>query len=346
MGKRTSNKPGERRVTAVEVARRAGVSQSTVSRVFSAPNAVADATTLRVLEASEQLGYNPNALASSLITRRTNMIGLVMAEITSPFYPYVLEKFTQRLHELDRRVLLFSTGPNKEVDDVLPDVLRYQVDGVIIANVTLTSKIVDACVRRGTALLLFNRYMPDTRANAVCCDNLNGGRMVADVLLDAGHTRLAYIAGKQNTSTNLDRERGFGERLRQRGHTVWLRAQGHYTYESGYAAALELLQRSDPPDAIFCANDIMALGALDAAHDQGVAVPGQCSIVGFDDIPAAAWASYALTTMRQPVDTMIDASVQLLLERIEQPSLPPVTTFLPGQLVRRSSARLLHESTQ
>src|ERR1700754_1706185 len=134
MGKRNSNDNADngRPVTSVEVARLAGVSQSTVSRVFSEREGVSSDTVTRVREAARKLGYKPNALASSLITRRTNMIGLVMAEITSPFYPYVLEKFTQQLHDHGQQVLLFSTGPSKDVDDVLPDVLRYKVDGLIV----------------------------------------------------------------------------------------------------------------------------------------------------------------------------------------------------------------------
>ena len=128
--------------------------------------------------------------------------------------------------------------------------------------------------------------------------------------------------------------------MRERGYTSWMREQGAYTYESGYAAAKRLLAQAESPDAIFCANDITALGAIDAARDCGVVLPHQCSIIGFDDIPAAAWTGYALTTVRQPVDIMIDMSVQLLLERIHTPTKPPVTTFVPGELVRRGSARL------
>lgn len=329
-----------RRVTSTEVARLAGVSQSTVSRVFSANNMVADATTAKVMQAAQVLGYQPNAIARSLITRRTEMIGIVMAEITSPFYPYVLEKFTQRLHEWGKRVLLFSTGPDNDVDEALQDVLKYQVDGLIIANATMSSSIVDACVRRGTPLMLFNRYVRGAKASAVSCDNVAGGQLVADMLLQAGHQRIAYIAGRQNTSTNVDRERGFRDRLRERGYGDVPREQGQYTYQSGYDAAKRLLRRSDPPDGIFCANDITALGAIDAARDLGIEIPDQLSIIGFDDIPAASWTAYQLTTVRQPVNTMIDMSIRLLLERIETPEIDPVITFVPGKWVQRGSARI------
>jgi DNA-binding LacI/PurR family transcriptional regulator len=337
---KTTGNSSAQRVTSTEVARIAGVSQSTVSRVFSANNLVADDTTAKVVQVAEALGYKPNAIARSLITRRTNMIGLVMAEITSPFYPYVLEKFTQRLHEIGKRVLLFSTGTNNDVDETLQDVLKYQVDGLIVANAMLSSTMVRECVRIGTPLLLFNRYVRGAGASAVSCDNVAGGQLVADMLIQAGHKRPAYIAGRHNTSTNVDRERGFMDRLNELGCTTVLREQGQYSYESGYAAAQKLLQRADRPDAIFCANDIMALGALDAARDLGVTVPDDLSIIGFDDIPAASWTAYNLTTVRQPVNTMIDLSIRLLLERIEDPEIDPMITFVPGKWAPRGSARI------
>ncbi|GAC1534094.1 MAG: LacI family DNA-binding transcriptional regulator [Herpetosiphon sp.] len=330
-----------RPVTSVEVARLAGVSQATVSRVFSANQLVADETTARVVDAARKLKYKPNAIARSLTTRRTDMIGIVMAEITSPFYPYVLEKFTQRLHELGKSVLLFSTGPDSNVDEALQDVLKYQVDGLIVANAMSSSTLVSECAQRGTPLLLFNRYVRGTQSSAVCCDNLAGGRLVGEMLIQARHQQLAYIAGKHNTSTNIDREQGFSERLQELDYGTFLREAGDYTYQSGYDAAKRLMSRDNPPDGIFCANDIMALGAIDAARDLQVSVPTDLSVIGFDDIPAASWTAYNLTTVRQPVNMMIDLSIRQLLERIETPDIDPVITFVPGKWIPRGSARII-----
>ena len=158
--------------------------------------------------------------------------------------------------------------------------------------------LVRECTQRGTPLMLFNRYVRGAQAGAVCCDNVAGGQLVADMLIKAGHRRLAYIAGKHNTSTNVDRARGFSERLHELEYGPFLREPGEYTYESGYAAAQRLLERDDPPDAIFCANDITALGAIDAARDLGVVIPDELSIVGFDDIPAASWTAPARSVWR------------------------------------------------
>lgn len=327
------------RVTSHEVALGAGVSQSTVSRVFSGDERLSQATRERVLEVARGLGYKPNAIARGLITRRTQIIGLVASYMTNPFFPTVLQAFTQTLHELGWRVLLFTAGTSEDVDELLPEVLAYQVDGLIIVTASLSSKMTREALQRGIPVVLFNRYAPGSGASAVSCANYEGGRMVADALLDAGHKRLAYITGREDTSTNLDRQRGFLERLAERGLPGRLEP-GNFTYEGGFEAAMRLLGAKARPDAIFCANDITALGALDAARKLGVGVPSELSVIGFDDIPMAQWAAYSLTTVRQPVEAMIEASVRLLLERVSNTNLGSVLEFLPGTLVRRGSARL------
>jgi len=191
-----------RRATSIDVAKAAGVAQSTVSRAFKGEN-VSPAVRQRVLQVAEQLGYQPSAIARSLSTQRTDIVGIVMADITSPFYPYVLDKFTQRLHEIGMRVLLFNTPPHRDVDEALPLVLQYQVDTMIITSATLSTAMSEECARLGIPVILFNRYVPNTQASAVCCDNVAGGRLVADLLLNRGHQRLAYITGLENTSTTM-----------------------------------------------------------------------------------------------------------------------------------------------
>jgi DNA-binding LacI/PurR family transcriptional regulator len=330
-----------RRSTSIDVARLANVSQSAVSRTFSENGKVSAATRAKVLLAARTLGYTPNVIARSLITQRTNIIGMVMADITNPFYPTVLENFTQRLREMGQQVLLITAPPDQDTDELLPPLLQYQVDAVIMTSATLSSEMARTLAQQGRPVILFNRYVPDAGVSAVCCDNVEGGRLVANLLLDAGHKQLAYIAGKRDTSTNIDREKGFTDRLRERGVTEWLGETGNYTYESGYDAACRLLQRATPPTAIFCANDIMALGALDAARAAcGRRVPEDVSVVGFDDIPAAGWPAYNLTTIRQPVNRMITATLDLLKERLENPHAEPVLKLLPGVLVARGSARI------
>jgi DNA-binding LacI/PurR family transcriptional regulator len=343
MNKKQDDGTTIRRKTSIDVARLANVSQSAVSRTFSENGKVSAATRAKVLAAARALDYTPNVIARSLITQRTNMIGMVMADITNPFYPNVLEKFTLRLREMGQQVLLIAVQPDQGTDDLLPPLLQYQVDAVIITSATLSSEMARALARQGRPVILFNRYAPNAGVSAVCCDNVEGGRLVANLLLDGGHKRMAYIAGKHDTSTNIDREKGFTDRLRERGVADVLREPGEYTYESGYEATCRLLRRATPPTAIFCANDIMALGALDAARAAcGMRVPEEVSIIGFDDIPAAGWPAYNLTTIRQPVNRMITATLDLLKERLDNPQAEPVLKLLPGVLVARGSARIDH----
>lgn len=292
------------------------------------------------MKAARELGYTPNAIARSLSMQQSNIVGILVSHISSPFQPYILEKMVQELQRIGRQALVFSAGPNQEFDDMLPVVLQYQVDALIVTAATLSSERLSEFERKGTPVILFNRYTPGEVASVICCDNVEGGRLVANLLLDAGHKRLAYIAGSQNSSTNRDREKGFTDRLWERGAGKPIVEQANYTYEEGYAAARRLLEREELPDAIFCAGDIIALGAIDRARDMGINVPQELSIVGFDDIPMASWSSYSLTTIRAPVDQMIDLTMQLLVERLETPEMEPVIKLLPGTFIPRGSARL------
>lgn len=327
-------------ITSIDVAERAKVSQSTVSRVFSdnSPN-VAPATREKVLQAARELGYRPNVIARMMSRRETNIIGIVMGDITSPFYPYVLDKFLQQFQALDKHVLLFTVAEGQSIDDILPLVLQYQVDGLIVTSATMSSEMADEYARSGTPVVLFNRVVKDSHVSAVCTDNVAGGRMIADLLLDNGHERLAYIAGPSDTSTNNERERGFAERLMSRGCQRWRRAQSNYTYESGYEAALSFFNQGPPPDAIFCANDIMAIGAMDAARSQGYRVPEDMSIVGFDNIPMASWQAYNLTTVGQEVDVMINKTLDILMHKLQNPESSQVIELVPGRLIMRGSLR-------
>ena len=328
----------QERATSMDVARRAGVHQSTVSRALGQGANVAAATRERVQAAARELDYTPDAIARSLITRRTALVGIVVAGLSSPFQPYVLEKFVHRLSEARLRTLVFGVPPGGEVDDVLATALEYRPAALIITSAGLASERIEACVRQGTPVVLFNRTLPGSSASAVCCDNAGSGRMAADLLVECGGRRFAYLAGSADSSTNRDRRAGYLARLAELGVGDVREERGSYDYESGYAATRRLLDgRGEPgrPDALFCASDILALGARDAARDAAVRVPDELGIVGFDDIPMAAWAPYDLTTIRQPVDEMIAGTLAV----IRGGSGEPVSQLLPGELVERGSTR-------
>ncbi|MCP8970893.1 LacI family DNA-binding transcriptional regulator [Ectobacillus ponti] len=326
----------KKQANAVEVAERAGVSQSTVSRVFTPGASVSEKARRRVLEAAEELGYRPNALARGLITNKTNMVGLIMRDVQNPFYPDILDKFTRGLRRHGYHVLFVHTEQDEIQAEEITQFLEYSVEGIIVTDALLSSSVAAQFAEHHIPVLLFNRYVKHAPCSVVCCDNYAAGGQIGNYLLQQGHQAFAYIAGSSDTSTSRDREEGFRAALWQRGVEPAVEA-GHYTYEGSYEAALKLLQ-DVRPDAIFCANDIMALGAIDAAKFLGLAVPHDVSIVGFDDIAMAAWPPYALTTWKQPVDEMIGASVEILLREIRQQDTEPVTLLLPGELVERNSA--------
>ncbi|GAB0117748.1 LacI family DNA-binding transcriptional regulator [Acidisoma sp. 7E03] len=299
-------------VTARELARHLGVSQSMISRAFSPNASIAPAMREKVMEAALALGYQPNVIARSLSTRRSNIVGIVMASMTNPFYPELLEQLTRALQEVGLQTLLFHAPPGEDVDSQLPLLLQYQVDAVIIASATISSAMARDWTATGRPAILFNRTIPGADVTTVSCDNLAGGRAVADHLVGLGRRRIAYVAGRADTSTNAEREEGFVERLRELGCPLHARAGGRdYGYEEGYRATLDLADAQ--PDAIFYANDITALGGMDALRQAlSLRIPEDVAVVGFDDIAMAAWPSYGLTTVRQPIQAMIEATVARL----------------------------------
>jgi len=330
-------------VTSQQVAKLAHVSQSAVSRTFTPGASVSQVTRKKVLAAAKALGYRPNAIARSLITRRSRIIALVMSYLENQFYPLVIEKLSQQLQRQGYHVLLFISEID-EVDEVLSDILQYQVDGIVMASVTLSAGLATSCADAGVPIIMINR-VPDTdtlarhNISSVTSDNYQGGRMVAQLLLDRGHQRIAFIAGLENSSTNLERERGFNEVLQQAGCPAFSRAVGNYSFDGAAQATRALFDCADRPDAIFVANDHMAIAAMDVLRVEfGLRIPQDVSVIGFDDIPQAAWGSYRLTTVLQCVPDMVNATVDLLLQQI-QGEINPNSVVIPCRIVERTSVR-------
>ena len=305
-------------VTSTDVAKLANVSQSAVSRTFTPGASVSDSTRSKVLAAAEELGYRPNALARSLISGRSRIVGLVVAYLENHFYSIVIERLSRALQADGYHVLLFMTEPGQQ-DKVIGDILQYQIDGVVLASVTLSSHIAEECAALGVPVVLFNRYIADAQASSVTSDNVDGGYKLARFLVEKGFERIAYVAGQENSSTNMDREQGFVQGLAESGQTLWKREVGNYLFEGAAEAARRLLAADELPDAIFVANDHMAFAVMDVIRSEfGLRIPEDISVVGYDDVPEAAWPSYDLTTVEQPVDEMISAVAEILLEQMEQ----------------------------
>ena len=341
MNRRSNGRRHKPRVTLRDLARDLDISVATVSRAFHESAVIALETRREVLKRAAALGYRPNPLARSLITKRTHIAGIVAADITNPFYPEVLSGLTERLQTIDMNVMLVPESPSRTSDEALRLLLRYQPDIAILLAATLPSAAAQACREAGTPVIFFNRYAADGRSWAVTCDNVRGGREIADHLIERGHQRLAFVAGRPDASTTVDRWRGFRERCVRRGLAAPMREEaGAFTYQTGYAAAQRLLARRPRPDAVFGANDIVALGVIDAARREfGLKVPEDLSVVGFDDIAMAAWPPYALTTLRQPKQEMIECTVDLVRKLVRSPSEKPRVIRIPGALVERGTTR-------
>lgn len=329
-------KKTKRRPSSVDVARLAGVSQSAVSRTFSGASVSAQ-TREKIMKAADELGYRPNAL-SRVIREQSNLIGMVMGEITNPFYPEILESFLCELEAKGFRVLLKHLDGADTADAALEGAMAYRVRGLIVTSSTLTPQMAKKCAESGVPIVLFNRHVRDLEISSISCDNVDAGRSVANLFLDANHVRPAFISGNPLATSNLDRKKGYLDRLAERGVSSVPVLGSEHTYETGFTSAQALVKSAERPDAIFCASDVIAFGALDAVRLAGLKVPEDISVVGFDDIPMAAWHSYRLTTIRQPRRRMVNDAVQMLLDQLEGVGQASVK-LVPGELIRRETLR-------
>ena len=330
------------KITSLDVARRAGVSQSAVSRVFTPGASASAATAEKVRRAADELGYRPNVLARSLITGKSRIIGLVVAYLDNMFYPDVVEKLSNALQAEGYHVMMFMAQQTAgKIDRIVDEILDYQVDGIVTASVALSSDLAARCQAAGVPVVLFNRSQDDARLSAVTSQNRDGARELARFLIAGGHRRIAYVAGWEGAATQRDREQGFLEGLAEAGLTLHARAVGNFRFDEAQEAARTLFSRPDRPDAVFVANDHMAIAVMDVLRfELGLSVPGEVSVVGFDDVPPAAWPAYDLTTVRQDADAMVADTVATLLAQIDNPATAPRRVTLDAPLIVRGSARV------
>ena len=311
-----------RPVTLKDVAELAGVSISAVSRTFTSGASVGRVTRLKVLDACAQLGYRPNVIARMLATRRSRIIAIVVSYLQNQFYPLFIELSSQMLQKHGYHVLLFVSdehnGSKSGVDETVLELMQYQVDGIILASVPLSSSLAEQCHAAGIPVVLFNRVTPVDGVHSVASDNVEGGRLVARALLHGGAKRIAFIAGYEDSATNRDRERGFREELARQGRRLFARAVGNYSTEGAIAATRELFATPEGPDAIFVANDHMAFAVIDTLRlELGLRVPEDVAVVGFDNVPQSQGGGYRLTTVKQDIHAMTAAAVDILMNRTE-----------------------------
>ncbi|WP_342567448.1 LacI family DNA-binding transcriptional regulator [Psychrobacillus sp. FSL K6-4046] len=325
-------------VTAKDVAKLAGVSQSSVSRVYFKGATVSQKTREKVLAAAKELGYRPNEFARSLITNRTKIIGLVMKGVQNPFYPQVLKQFTTAFKKLGYSILFVYTNNDEIQQEDIDILLNYNVAGVIITDATLSLQANEDLFNNRIPLALFNRKIDGNKFYSVCCNNLEASKQIAQYLLEAGCSNMIYISGNENTSTSIEREKGFVTVLKE-NKVKYKKYISDFTYEGGYKTIEEVVSQGKVPEAIFVANDIMALGVMDSLKKHHISVPDEVKVVGFDNIEMSAWPSYSLTTWEQPINEMVNVTVDYLTAEISEYSGQTQNIEIDGRLIVRKSTQ-------
>ena len=329
------------KATSLDVAELAGVSRSAVSRVFTPGASVSKKTAEKVRRAADTLGYRPNVLARGLLTGRSRLIGLVVAYLDNHFYPEVLERLSNALQAQGYHVLVFMASQSDDsLDTVTTEILDYQVDGLILASVSMSSDITERCRAMGVPVVLFNRRQGEAGERAVVSDNFEGARMIAHHFADCGHRRVGHIAGWRDASTQADREAGFRKGLEEVGLTLSAREVGNFQQEAAQNAARRMFDRPDHPDSVFVANDYMAFAVMEVLRGElGLRIPQDVAVAGFDDVASAAWRSFDLTTVRQDADAMVRLTVDTLMTAIDGNDASSAIPALPVELVVRGSTR-------
>jgi len=325
--------------SSADVARLAGVSRSAVSRAYTPGAYVSPETRQKVLAAAEMLSYRPNAIARSLSKQSSQLIGIVASNLDNPFYAQMLSTLSKMLQQQGYGILLLI-AETPDIDGLIPRLLSYQVDGVILPAATLGSQIAIELQRSGKPVVLVNRYLRHDVVSSVSGDNIGGGAAVADLLVRTGHQRVAYLAGLDDTSSSRDRGRGLKDQLARQRVALYAEDVGQYEREPGAVAVRRLLSLTPRPDAIFCANDTMALAALEVARlEFGIDVPRDLAIVGYDNSAPTAWPFYQLTSVDQNLPEMARIAIELLTGKLAgRPSgIDHVT--VPARLVERATTR-------
>ncbi|WP_445192395.1 LacI family DNA-binding transcriptional regulator [Sphingomonas sp. Tas61C01] len=326
-------------VTSYDVARHAGVSQSAVSRCFTPGASVSPRTRDRIMKAVDALGYRPNMIARSLITKRSNLIAVIVANLG--FNPEFTGTLSRLFAARGLNLLFYTLDREDDADRVIEQLWQYRVDGVVSAA-RLSERHIEQMTKRGVPVVFLNRVYDTIPVNSVCCDQAEGERWLVDRLWAAGHRRFGIVAGPDASIVSRQRVTGASDRLATLGGDPPRLAIGDFTYDGGRAALRALaVGGSGMPEAVICANDMMALGCIDEArHGFGRRIPQDLSIVGFDGSAPGRWASYDLTTVRQPTHVMIEAAIDMLVTRIEDPSTLTEKRVFSGELVIGGSATI------
>jgi LacI family transcriptional regulator len=331
-------------LTLEDIAKKTGVSRSTVSRVVNADPNVSEKVRKRVLKVIQETGYHPHAAARTLASQRSWMIGMVLPHsisylFTDPYYPHLTKGIAQGCNQNNYTLALFLVDTKDDEEKIFPRVSRKGLlDGVLVQSGHHgDQKIIGDLVNAKMPLVVVGRPFRSDNVSYIDIDNIKASFTAVNHLVQEGYQRIGTITGPENSTVGLDRKAGYLKALKEGGKTIdnSLITEGDFTEAGGYAAMMRLLPAR--PDAVFAASDIMALGAMRAVREVGLHVPEDIAFVGFDDLPMATLADVQLTTVRQPVIQFGIRAVELLIDRIENGISPPQHVIMEAKLVIRES---------
>ncbi|MDW3181845.1 LacI family DNA-binding transcriptional regulator [Roseobacter sp.] len=324
------------RVTAADVAEAAGVSRSAVSRAFT-PGAYLDADKRQlVLKTAMDLGYRPNALAASLQGAATDLVGVVVGELSNPYDSEWLAALVSALNASGKWPIVLG-GQAEGLDESVTSILSYPLDALIVRGGSLGEALIDNCTKLNIPVIFSGRVISHPAIDCIACRNHMGMVQAVTLLLESGRRRIGYIGGPPTLSSEQERLAGVVERLAEAGLTLAAQVTSDYSFDGGQSAMRALLQDTSP-DAVVCANDAMALGALSFARNcRNLTVPEDLAIIGFDDIAMAAWAEFNLTTVRNPLAKTVDEVLRLLEGRLANPQKPGEVVMIDPDLVKRGT---------
>ena len=330
-------------VTLKDVAELAGVSSSAVSRTFTEGASVSEKVRLKVMEASAVLGYSPNALASSLTTGRTKLIGVVSDNFHNPIFLEVFDMITKGLQERGLRPLLVNLSDEVDPANSVRMLRQYSVDGVIVASSTLPVSFAEAFQSAGVPVVhLFGRHSVQPKVHTVGIDNFAAGQMAAQTLIARDYDTIGFMGGPETATSTQDRYAGFLSELRAHpnvAHRVTYAKA--YSFAAGRAEMLRLIA-AGPAQAYFCGDDVLSIGALSAAETAGLSVPNQIGFIGLNDMEMAQWENINLTTIHNPIKQVVASSVELMVAILLDPTQQPEAVLFPSSVVERGTLRPLH----
>lgn len=332
--------PKKLTISADDVAEKAGVSRSAVSRTFTVGASVSQTTRTKVIQAAEELGYHVNHLARGLKRLESGIVCLIVSDINAPYRASMIRELTQRLQDHGKIAMLINTDrTDHAVERALKQAISFRADASIILSGTPPTYIVDICKRHGQKLILINR---DEHSNGPLCINLDevaSGEQAAVAFARAGCRYLTFANSEANTPSLLSREMAFVAACAQHSIEVDVERMGPTCYQSGAQLAQKILSKARRPDGVFCVTDLIALGFIDIArHVFKVAIPDELCVMGFDDIEQASWTAYGLTTFRQPIVEIAERAITWLLDSQGSEDSPNLIS-LTSELVWRQSMR-------